>query len=122
MRPKLHLDDEVALEELTTEVVGAILRLAPFGTDNPRPRLATTTVELVDQPRVVGQNGAHLNFTVRQQNTYRKAIAFGCGSQAAELAEHRRLRVAFEPIMNEWNGQRKVELKVLDWKPAEVVQ
>lgn len=122
MRPKLHLDDEIALDELTAEVVDAIQRLAPFGTDNPRPRLATTTVELVDQPRVVGTNGAHLQFSVRQGNAYRKAIAFGCGPQAAELAEHRRLRVAFEPIINEWNGQRKVELKVIDWKPAEAMQ
>jgi len=34
------------------------------------------------------------------------------------LAEQRQLRVAFEPLINEWNGQRRVELKVIDWKPA----
>lgn len=62
--------------------------------------------------------GAHLQFTVRQQAAHRKAIAFGQGARAGELAEHRRLRIAFEPILNEWNGQRKVELKVIDWKPA----
>lgn len=118
LRPKLQLDDEVALEQLTTEVVETIARLAPFGPGNPRPRLATTPVDLVDAPRVVGQNGTHLQFNVRQAGTYRKAIAFGRGAQAAELAEHRRLRVAFEPIVSEWNGQRRVELKVIDWKPA----
>ncbi len=118
LRPKLHLDDQVELADLTTEVVETILRMAPFGTGNPRPRLATGDVELVEEPRVVGQAGTHLQFTVRQGAAYRKAIAFGQGARAAELAEHRRLRVAFEPILNEWNGQRKVELKVIDWKPA----
>ena len=47
-----------------------------------------------------------------------RSIAFGAGPQAAELAEQRRLRLAFEPIINEWNNQRKVELKVIDWQPV----
>jgi single-stranded-DNA-specific exonuclease len=118
LRPKLYLDDEVGLTELTVEVADAIQRLAPFGTGNPRPRLATTVVELADAPRVVGQNGAHLQLTVRQDNVYRKAIAFGYGPHANQFAEYRQLRLAFEPILNEWNGQRRVELKVQDWKPA----
>ena len=117
LRPKLHLDDEVALSDLTVEVVDALQRLAPFGEGNPRPRLATTEVELAEPPRAVGADGAHLQFTVRQQGTYRKAIAFQRGRQAEWLAEHRRLRIAFEPIINEWKGQRKVELKAIDWKP-----
>jgi single-stranded-DNA-specific exonuclease len=118
LRPRLQLDDEVELGALTLEVADAVQRLAPFGTGNPRPRLATTPVELADTPRVVGQSGAHLQLSVRQGNVYRKAIAFGAGPQASDIAEHRHLRLAFEPLINEWNGQRKVELKVIDWKPA----
>lgn len=119
LRPKLYLDDEVPLAALTPEVVEAFRRMAPFGEGNPRPRLATEVVELVEEPRAVGQGGAHLQFTVRQGNTYCKAIAFGRGAQLPRLAEQRQLRVAFEPIINEWNGRRRVELKVADWRPAE---
>ena len=118
LRPKLQLDDEVGLADLTTDVADAIQRLAPFGTGNPRPQFATTPVELADAPRPVGQNGAHLQLSLRQGNVYRKAIAFGAGAQANDIGEQRQLRLAFEPIINEWNGQRKVELKVIDWKPA----
>lgn len=118
LQPRLQLDDAVALADLTADVVQTIQCMAPFGTGNQRPRLATTEVELVDQPRVVGQNGAHVQLTVRQGPTYRKAIAFGAGPQVAELAEQRRLRLAFEPIINEWNNQRKVELKIIDWQPV----
>lgn len=118
LRPKLHLDDEVPLDDVTSAAVDEIQRMAPFGTANPRPCLATTAVELVEQPRVVGRNGQHLQFTVRQGRTYRKAIAFGRGEEAEPLGEQRLLQVAFEPIMNEWNGQRRAELKVVDWKPA----
>lgn len=119
LRPCLHLDDAVDLTSLTTSVVDSIERMAPFGEGNPRPCLATTAVELVDQPRIVGRTGTHLQLTLRQQGSYRKAIAFGFGPQAEQIAEHRRLQLAFEPILNEWNGQRRAELKVIDWKPAD---
>ncbi|MFQ5805958.1 MAG: single-stranded-DNA-specific exonuclease RecJ [Phycisphaerae bacterium] len=114
--PKLRLDDEVGLGQMVPELVDQIQRLAPFGIGNPRPGLATRAVELVDEPRAVGQGGQHLQFTVRQERTYRKAIAFGRGDRLEELADHRRLRLAFEPIINEWSGRRSVELKVIDWK------
>ncbi len=118
LRPQLRLDDEVALAALTADVVEAVQRLAPFGEGNPRPRLATTPVELVDRPRVVGRSGTHLQFSVRQDGVYRRAIAFGHGAWADELAEHRWVRLACEPIIDEWNGQRRVGLKVIDWKGA----
>lgn len=116
LRPRLQLDDEVRLDQLTEDAVVPIQRMAPFGIGNHRPRLATEAVDLVDEPRVVGKSGTHLQFMVRQGSAYRKAIAFGRGEQARDLAEHRRVRLAFEPIVNEWNGTRRVELKVLDWK------
>lgn len=118
LTPKLHLDDEVLLNDLTADVVTTLDKLAPFGIGNPRPRLATGEVELVDVPRAVGKSGNHLQFTVRQGSVYRKAVAFNAGEQLQALSEARKLRLAFEPLINEWNGQRKVELKVVDWKPA----
>lgn len=119
LRPRLYLDDEVDLRALTMDAVDPILRMAPFGTGNQRPKLATTPVELVEPPRVVGKNATTLQFTVRQNGVVRKAVAFQRGEYAQELGEYRRLRLAFEPIVNEWQGQRKVEMKVIDWKRAD---
>ena len=117
--PKLALDAEVALTDLTADLVDQIERMAPFGLGNARPRLASSTVELVNRPRTVGQTGQHLQFAVRDHSTVRRAIAFRQGSQLAELSEQRAIRVAFEPIINTWNGQRSVELKVIEWQPAQ---
>jgi single-stranded-DNA-specific exonuclease len=122
--PRLNIDDEVDLAQLTPSLVDEISRMAPFGVGNARPVLSSIDLEVIDTPRAVGGGGQHLQFTVRQpaardgraDNTHRKAIAFNRGAYASELAERRRIRLAFEPLMNEWNGQRKVELKVVDWK------
>ncbi len=118
LRPRLEIDDEAELAALSPEVVDVLQHMAPFGVGNARPLLATGPVELADAPRVVGRTGGHLQFTVRQGRDYRRAVAFGCGPRAAELADQPRLRLAFEPMLNEWNGQRRVELKVVDWKGA----
>jgi single-stranded-DNA-specific exonuclease len=116
LRPKLHIDDEIGLDELQLGVVEPLQRMAPFGAGNARPLLATRPVELADAPRVVGRNASHLQFTVRDGRTHRKAIAFNRARHADELADQRRLRVAFEPLLNEWNGRQRVEMRVVDWR------
>jgi single-stranded-DNA-specific exonuclease len=117
--PKLYLDDQISLSELTSELVRTLQRLSPHGPGNPPPRLATAAVELVDSPRLVGSAGNHLQFTVREGQEYRRAVAFGMADQAEELLEHRRVLLAFEPMLNEWNGRSSAELRVIDWKPAD---
>ena len=113
---KLRIDDEISLAQMTPELIDAVRLMQPFGAGNPRPMLASGPLELAEPPRAVGATGAHLSFTAREGSTYRRAIAFGRGARLQELAERGPFRLAFEPIINEWNGRRKVELKVTDWQ------
>jgi len=114
LQPRLHLDAEVALSDLTEPVVHQILGLGPFGMGNPRPRLATGEVQLKGEPRAVGRGNQHLQFTVSDGQVMLKAIAFGGARFAQPLIDHRRCRLAFRPIINEFNGRRSVELQVED--------
>jgi single-stranded-DNA-specific exonuclease len=116
LTPKLHLDDEVPLSMLQLDVVNTLNRLAPFGPGNPRVRLATQPVEITGEPRAVGKSAAHVQFSVRDGSEVRKAIAFGRGGEIDQLNDHRRLQLAFEPSINEWQGHRSVQLKVIDWR------
>jgi len=124
LTPRLNIDDEVELGQVDLALAESIARMQPFGIGNARPRLVARGLELADEPRVVGAGGAHLQFTVRcpgvgagaRDGGHRKAIAFGRGSDAVKLTERRRLDLAFEPIVNEWMGRKKVELKVVDWR------
>jgi hypothetical protein len=36
------------------------------------------------------------------------------GGRIEDLKQHRRCRVAFEPILNEFNGRRSVEMQIAD--------
>lgn len=120
LAPTLSLDAEVRLAELVEPVVASLLDLGPFGVGNPKPRFATGWVDLVGTPRAVGRESDHLQFSVSEGGCVRKAIAFGQADRLGELLDRRRCRLAFEPILNEFNGTRTVEVQVLDMQfPSE---
>ncbi len=113
--PTLRLDAEVELRELTTPVVQDIQRLAPFGSGNPRPRFATGWLNVSGEPRTVGKNGDHLQFALTDGTHTLKSIAFKQKERIQALCDHRRCRVAFEPILNTFNGRTTVEMQVIDF-------
>ena len=114
--PKLRLDADVSLAELDVRTVQAVEGLGPFGIDNPKPRLCTDWVELAVEPRCVGKNREHLQATFTQDGATLRSIAFGQAAAADDLKQHRRCRVAFEPVINEYQGRRTAEMRVLDFQ------
>ena len=113
--PKLHLDGEITLDNLDDRTVTCMLALGPFGTGNPKPVLATDWLSLVEEPRCVGKNGDHVQLVLADGATSMRAIAFRAAEHLPLLKAHRRCRVAFEPIINEFKGRRRVELQIVDF-------
>ena len=116
LRPKLRLDAQIELDALTMDTVEAMQRLGPFGENHPKPRFATDWLDLAREPRCVGRNGEHLQTSFSQAGVFVSAIAFGQAAAIEPLKEHRRCRVAFEPIVNEYQDRRNVQLQVLDFQ------
>lgn len=115
----LKVDAEVLLSEVTRRAVQELDHLGPFGEANPVPRFAATNVELVEPPRTMGEGDRHLSLRIRQHQTVLRAVAFGRGEWAEEIAAvNGRLSVSFAPVINSFRGFEKVELRLLDWKPA----
>lgn len=114
MIPKLRLDAQVQLAEMTLATAEAIVGLGPFGTGNPKPKLATDWVELADEPRRVGRSQEHLQVSFRQNGTRIRGIGFGQAANFENIKEHRRCRVAFEPIVNDYRGRREVQMQIID--------
>jgi len=112
--PGIKLDAQAPLADLDDFTVRTILNLGPFGAGNPKPRLASDWLDLQGNPRCVGANQDHLQFALREGPVVRKAIGFGLGKHLQELRDHRRCRVAFEPIINSWMGRESLELQIND--------
>ncbi len=116
LRAKLRIDAEVELAEMDLPTIEALLGLGPFGIGNPSPRLATGWLDLVDEPRCVGRGNAHVQVRFSDGRSSLKAIAFGKADMVEPLKKHRKCRVAFKPLINDFNGRRTVEMDVLDFQ------
>jgi single-stranded-DNA-specific exonuclease len=118
--PEVRIDAEAPLSQLTLNTVREIEQLAPFGCGNPRPILCASGVSLAAPPRRMGSSERHLSLKLRQYSVTLRAVAFGRGEDADDLAQiDRPLDIAFRPVINEFRGRRNVEMHLVDWRVAE---
>jgi single-stranded-DNA-specific exonuclease len=114
---RLVLDAEVPLSALTLGLLQALDQLEPYGSGNPQPLLLADRLQVVGEPRRVGNGERHLSFRVRQNGKEVRCIAFGMGERATELMSvGGQCCLAFTPRLNEWQGYRSVEIEVRDFQ------
>jgi single-stranded-DNA-specific exonuclease len=113
----LDVDAWVEPDELDAALLGELNRLGPFGCGNPSPVLAWASV-VPSEVRVVGKESRHLRLTLPMGRSQVTAVGFRLGHKAAEAAATS-LDLAFALTINEWRGQRSLELRVRDLRPSE---
>ncbi|MFA5128496.1 MAG: single-stranded-DNA-specific exonuclease RecJ [Patescibacteria group bacterium] len=117
--PTLNIDAEVRLEKINWELFELLEKFAPFGKANERPRYLGRefTVESFES---VGTNGNHLRTNLSQGNGVRKKfIGFCFGEWCRKLKVGDKIDVVFEVDVNEWNGNRELQMKIIDLKLSE---
>ncbi|RPH92842.1 single-stranded-DNA-specific exonuclease RecJ, partial [candidate division KSB1 bacterium] len=111
--PKIKIESEISLDEITPEVVASLKRFAPFGPKNNRPNFFTRGLEVLDVPRIVGSN--HLKFRAGQAGASFEAIGFNLGYYLDRVANHSRpLEMVYAVEENEYNGRKTVQLRIKD--------
>ena len=114
MARQVYLEADASLTDFTESLVRDLGRLGPFGPANRKPLLCLRNVEVSLSPRVVGKQGNHLQMVVRQGERTLKCIAFDHADLKDRLSAGTRIDLAVEPVLNEFNGRRAVELQVKD--------
>lgn len=112
----LQVDCVVSPELLNLGNVDALQVLEPCGSGCPKPVLALENLT-VERLYPVG-NGRHMRLKLRKGRCTLNAIYFFAHADCADLTEGEAVDVAFTPQVNEFRGQRSVQLNVLDIRPA----
>jgi single-stranded-DNA-specific exonuclease len=107
--PAIEVDAEAALSELDLPAVARMNACGPFGNGNPEPLFFSSEVELLEA-RVVGER--HLRVRLRQGPVVGEGIGFGLAGRCGAVG--RKVNVVFRPEIHEWQGLRRLELKILD--------
>ena len=108
--PKVMLDAILDFSELSEELIQDIETLAPHGMANPEPVFGIESVTVISD-RVVGND--HLSLNLEKNGCYFDAIGFGMGGFLKKIPSYSQsLSLAFTPYIDEWNGGRKIRLKL----------
>lgn len=100
------------LSDITEELVEKIASLEPFGSGNPQPVIMSEDVLVIHQRRM-GNEAQHVKLEVQARSGVSlQLLAFSAPEHFfAEPGE--RLTVWYQPDINEWNGRRTVEGRLL---------
>jgi single-stranded-DNA-specific exonuclease len=116
LMPTITVDAELELGHVDWALNGFLAKLEPTGTDNATPLFTSRRLQ-VEHFRPVGQDGAHLQLTVGDGRAQFKGIAFRQAAWANRLPE--RIDLVYTITVNEWNGNRNLELMIRDIHPSE---
>jgi single-stranded-DNA-specific exonuclease len=113
--PTIEIDTEVALYDVNTGLVRELSLLEPLGCGNPEPLLGARSLDIV-RPRIVGKN--HLKMKLKQRGLSFDAIGFDMGNFLDPLSASPSVDAAFTPTINEWNGNKYLQLNLKGCRPS----
>lgn len=118
--PRLRIDAELGLREISSDVVRGLARLGPFGSANPKPVFRASPVDLIAAPRKLKDR--HLALMVKQAGRSFRAMAWRAADREDFLTANRvGLELAYSLGESEYRGERTTELTVADIRiPVEV--
>ncbi len=116
LEPSLLIDARVELKEVDWQLFAELNKLEPFGERNPQPKFLTLDLQVIGVD-FVGDNKKHLRLMVGDESgLVRKTIGFGLGQAWGDLQMGDRIDMVYEVSVNEWNGNRELQLKIVDLK------
>jgi single-stranded-DNA-specific exonuclease len=109
--PRCKIDGWVAEGEVSDRAAEALQHLGPFGAGHPEPVFALRGGAA--KARTVGAGGQHLKLAFGRGLD---AIGFGMGERLGDCAGP--LEAAFTIGFDEWDGTRRLQLRLRDLRPA----
>lgn len=104
-------------DEITDDLIKQIAKLEPFGNANPEPTLQAKNVLIVGHRRM-GTDGQHVK--LRVEDSSRRMLEFLAFNAPEEwfLEPGEYAHIWFQPAINEWQGRRTVEGRLLHLETA----
>ena len=115
--PRTCIDIDCAIEPelLTIRGIDALNQLEPTGNGCPKPVLMMKKLT-VDRIQMVG-GGKHMRLRLRGGHASVNAIYFSANPETASIRQGDVVDVAFNPQINEFRGERSVQMNILDIRP-----
>ncbi len=111
--PEIVIDTEVFFAELTPSFYNILTQMEPYGPENMRPVFIARKVADTGFSKIVKEQ--HIRFAVKQGNITITGIGFNMVEKFQLLQMHQPIDIVFTLDLNEWNGEKNLQLKVIDF-------
>ena len=115
--PELIIDAEVSFTELNLPFYNILNQMEPFGPENMRPVFIAKKVIETGFSKIVKDQ--HIRFVLNQHNVTLTGIGFNMSTSFDLLQTNKPLDVVFNLDINEWNGEKNIQMKVIDIRISE---
>ena len=123
MSPKLEIDAEIDLDRIDWELYDLLQKFEPFGQANPKPKYVTYAAAVISA-EPLGQDGKHLKIMAKHKsNKVRKFVGWRMGNGEGtnwceQLQAGDKIDIVYEVGINEWNGNRELQLTLVELRKA----
>lgn len=118
IEPTLKIDLEIQFSELGYKLVDDINKLSPFGLGNPLPVFVSNEVEVVNV-KTIGKDSKHLKLFLKPEtnlkNKFFEALIWN-HNRSVHFNIRDKLKIAYTPKLNSYNGETSIQLEVRDWE------
>ena len=115
----MNCDLLMELDELDFKWYEDVQKLSPFGQGNKRPIVKITDVYIKNVKRI-GATHEHLKFHVYKDKISFDAIFFGGAKTFVYLTPETKFSLLCEIEINEWNNNKKLQIRIIDIKCDEL--
>lgn len=111
------IDAEINFSDIQWGFYNIIRQMEPFGPENLRPVFIARNVADIGFSKIVKED--HIRFVLRQNNITFTGIGFGMAEKFHLMQLKKPLDIVFKIDENEWNGQKSLQLRMIDFRLSE---
>jgi single-stranded-DNA-specific exonuclease len=114
--PELKIDAEIQFPEINFSLFNILQQMEPFGPENMKPVFISRGGRDTGYSKLIREK--HIRFSLRQQDTVLTGIGFNMADKMELLKNP--VDIVYTLDENVWNGERSLQMKVLDVKAGEL--
>jgi single-stranded-DNA-specific exonuclease len=115
--PEIIIDAPIQFDAITPTLYSILTQMEPFGPDNMRPIFIAEKVYDTGFSKIVKEQ--HIRFVVKQKNITLTGIGFNMAEKFSLMQQQKPLDIVFTLDENEWNGEKSIQLKMIDFRISE---
>lgn len=116
----INIDAQIPIDKLSLEFAESLQRLEPFGKDNPKAKFADKNL-FIKNINMIGKNNNTMKMVLNKNGRDIEAIKFNAQKDYKYLSDKfkaniigNRIDAVFYPDINEFNGRRNLQVKLID--------